>query len=40
MLDAKLLKPRIFNVKGDSLPGPLIIGTFQKRPPNNNWVSK
>ena len=23
----------IFNVNGDSLPGPLIIGTFEKRAP-------
>ena len=28
MLDAKLL-----NVNGNSLPGPLIIGTFEKRAP-------
>ena len=33
VLDAKLLKPMIFNVNGDSLPGPLIIGTFEKRAP-------
>ena len=35
MLDAKLLTPQtsIFNVDGDSLPGPLIIGTFEKRAP-------
>ena len=31
MLDAKLLKPQSLN--GDSLPGPLIIGIFQKRAP-------
>ena len=30
MVDAKLL---IFNVNGDSLRGPLIIGTFEKRAP-------
>ena len=30
MLDAKLLKP---NVNGDSLPRPLIIGTFEKPAP-------
>ena len=31
MLDAKLLKPRYLN--GDSLQGPLIIWTFEKRVP-------
>ena len=25
----------IFNVNGDSLPGPLIIGTFEKRAPDH-----
>ena len=34
MLDAKLLKTLILNVNGDSLPGPLIIGTFEKRAPD------
>ena len=35
MLDTKLLKPRsiLDNVNGKSLPGPLIIGTFEKRAP-------
>ena len=25
------------NVNGDSLPGPLIIGTFEKRAPGTGW---
>ena len=33
MLDAKLLKTSVFNVNGDSIPGPLLIGTFEKRAP-------
>ena len=33
MLDAKLLNPRYLTVNGDSIPGPLIIGTFEKRAP-------
>ena len=33
MLDAKLLKPRSLNENRDSLLGPLIIGTFEKRAP-------
>ena len=32
MLDATI-ETSIFNVNGDSLPGPLIIGTFEKRAP-------
>ena len=40
MLDAKLLKPAIFTVNGDSLPGPLIIGTFEKRAPGPVWWGK
>ena len=36
MLDAKLLKPRsLINVNGDSLPSPLIIGTFEKCAPGH-----
>ena len=27
------IETSIFNVNGDSLPGPLIIGTFEKRAP-------
>ena len=33
MLDAKLLKPRSLMFNGNSLPCPLIIGTFKKRAP-------
>ena len=29
----KTVETSIFNVNGDSLPGPLIIGTFEKRAP-------
>ena len=39
MLDAKLsIETSIFNVNGDSLPGPLIIGTFEKRAPELYWL--
>ena len=44
MLDAKLIETSIFNVNGDSLPGPLIIGSFEKRAPGQEpiltWISK
>ena len=36
MLDANT-ETSIFNVNGDSLPGPLIIGTFEKRAPENSY---
>ena len=32
------IETSIFNVNGDSLPGPLIIGTFEKRAPGNFMV--
>ena len=36
MLDATI-ETSIFNVNGDSLPGPLIIGTFEKRAPEKSY---
>ena len=39
-LDAKLIETAIFNVNGDSLPGSLIIGTFEKRAPGSLFVSR
>ena len=31
--DVKTIEPWTFNANGDSIPGPLIIGTFEKRAP-------
>ena len=33
------IETSIFNINGDSLPGPLIIGTFEKRAPGSIYLS-
>ena len=35
----KTIETSIFTVNGDSLPGPLIIGTFEKRAPGDDFDS-
>ena len=40
LTDSFIMKTSIFNVNGDSLPGPLDIGTFEKRAPGSvdRWI--
>ena len=36
----KTIETSIFNVNGHSLPGPLIIGTFEKRAPDHGSLAR